>query len=109
MLIIIVAAIGMGFVSGRLLLLGGSAMNVLPWGVLTIAASFLGPTKRQAVKLSSVFAFLVSFSFLWFNNTDSKTLSSTLTLVALAAFASLFGLMCGALLGWLGWKIRHLF
>src|SRR5581483_12137433 len=93
-------AVIMGFISGKLLLFNGSAMNVLPWGVLAFATSILAPTRRQALKLGGIFGFIVSFSFLCFNNTGTKTLSAAAVVALLAAVAALFGLLCGMLLSW---------
>lgn len=107
--IIIVGATSMGFISGKLLLFNGSAMNVRPWGILAIATSSFASTGRQAIKLGGVFGFVVSFSFLCFNNTGTKTMSAAVMVALLAAVAALFGLLCGALLTWLGWKARELY
>lgn len=96
----------MGFISGQLLLFNGSAMNVLPWSILAFGAAFLAKTKRQAVKFSAVFSFVVSFSFLLFNNTGTTTIIQAVKLIVAASVASLFGLLGGMLLGWLGWKVR---
>jgi len=106
-ILIILSAIVMGFISGKLLLFNGSAINIFPWGILALGASFLVNTKRQAIKFSAVFSFVVSFSFLLFNNTGTTSLVQALKLIAAAAIASSFGLLCGLFLGWLGWHIRH--
>ena len=97
----------MGFISGKLLLFNGSATNVFPWAILACAASFLAASKRQAITFSAVFAYIVSFSFLLFNNTGTTTLSQALKLIAAATIASSMGLLGGILLGWIGWKVRH--
>jgi hypothetical protein len=105
--LVILGAIMMGFISGKLLLFNGSAMNVFPWGILALGASFLAISKRQAIKFSTAFSFIVSFSFLLFNNTGTTNLVQALKLIAAASIASSFGLLCGVFLGWLGWKVRH--
>jgi hypothetical protein len=105
--LVVLCAIIMGFISGKLLLFGGSAMNVFPWGILALATSYLATSKRHAIKLSAIFSFIVSFSFLLFNNTGTTTLVQAMKLIAAAGIASLFGLLGGMLLGWFGWKTRH--
>ncbi len=105
--LVVLCAIAMGFISGKLLLFDGSAMNVIPWGILAFAASFLAASKHQAVKFSAAFSFVVSFSFLLFNNTGTTTFAQAMKLIAAAGIASSFGLLGGMLLGWLGWKIQH--
>jgi len=107
LILVVLCAIIMGFVSGKLLLFDGSAMNVFPWGILAFAVSFLATSKHQAIKFSAVFSFVVSFSFLLFNNTGTTTLVQAIKLIAAAGIASSFGLLGGMFLGWLGWKIRH--
>jgi hypothetical protein len=108
LILVVLCAIIMGFISGRLLLFDGSAANVLPWGILAIAASLLATSKRQSIQLCAAFSFVVSFSFLLFNNTGTTTLVQAIKLIAAAVIASsLFGLLGGILLGWLSWKVRH--
>jgi hypothetical protein len=108
-LLIVLVAISMGFVSGKLLLFNGSATNVLPWAALAFMSSFLAATKRQAITLPAVFSFIVSFSFLLFNNNGTTTLAQALKLLLAAAIASLMGLFGGMILGWVGWNVRRLF
>lgn len=107
LLLVVLCAIVMGFISGKLLLFNGSAANVFPWTVLAFAVSFLAASKRQAIKLSAMFSFIVSFSFLLFNNTGTTTFVQALKLIAAATIASSMGLVGGIPIGWFGWKVRH--
>lgn len=104
-LLVALVAIAMGFISGRLLF-NGSVLNIIPWGVLALLTAFIALNKRQALTLGGVFGFVVSYSFLWFNNTDIKSLGQVLVLVALVVLPALFGSLCGMALAWLGWIIR---
>jgi hypothetical protein len=105
--LVILGAIVMGFISGKLLLFNGSALNIFPWGVLAFGVSFLAMSKRQAIKFSAAFSFIVSFSFLLFNNTGTTNLMQALKLIVAACIASSFGLLCGIFIGWLAWNIRR--
>ncbi len=95
----------MGLASAKVLF-GGSMLNVIPWGILALSTSFLARTRRHAWLLGGMSGFVVSASFLWFDNTDAKTLSRIEVLVPAIVVASLFGMLCGAGLGWLGWVLR---
>lgn len=108
-LLVVAVAIAMGYISGHLLFLNGSALNIFPWGVLVVASASIAATKREAIKFGAVSGFVVSFSFLWFNNTDHITLSQALKLTAAAGIAASFGLLCGVALGWLSWKARQIY
>ncbi|HSW74601.1 MAG TPA: hypothetical protein VLG16_01895 [Candidatus Saccharimonadales bacterium] len=107
LILLVFCAVAMGFISGKLLLFNGSAMNVLPWSILAFGASFLAVSKRQSIKFSATFSFVVSFSFLLFNDANINNLAQLLKLILAACVASSFGLLGGVLLGWLGWKARH--
>lgn len=104
-LLVALGAIAMGFISGRLLF-DGSALNTIPWGILALLTGFIVIDKRRALALGGIFGFVVSYSFLWFNNTDIKSLDQVLVLIALVILPALFGLLCGTAMAWLGWKIR---
>ena len=100
------AAIVMAFISAKVLF-NGSALNVVPWGILAFATSYLASSRRQAWTFGSVFGFVVSYAFLWFDDTDTKTLSTALVLIPLIILPALFGAFCGFLVAWLGWIVRH--
>jgi hypothetical protein len=106
--LVIGMAIVMAFISAKLLF-NGSVVNVVPWGILAIATSFLASSKREAWTLGGIFGFVVSYAFLWFDNTDTKTISTILILIPLILLPALFGALCGFLAAWLGWTLRRLF
>ena len=70
--LVIGVAIVMAFISAKLLF-NGSVVNVVPWGILAFATSFLASSKREAWTLGGIFGFVVSYAFLWFDNTGTKT------------------------------------
>ena len=104
--LVIGAAIVMAFLSAKVLF-NGSAWNVLPWGILAFATAYLASSRREAWMLGGWFGFVVSFAFLWFDNTGTKTLAKVAALIALIFAPALFGALCGFLSAWLGWIVRQ--
>lgn len=95
----------MAFLSAHFLF-GGSATNVIPWGILALACGLLAQTKRDAWKLGAVYGFALSFLFLWLDNTSHKSLKQFFELLALIPLPSLFGALCGAILSRLAFGLR---
>ena len=106
-LIVMGVAVTMALISSKLLF-HGSVANVIPWGILALAISFLARDRRDAGKLGAVFGFVLSLAFLWIDNKSQKTFSRVLILVPVTLVPSLFGLLCGWIIASLGWKLRQL-
>lgn len=104
---VVLVALIAAFISAKYLF-NGSALNAVPWGILAFASAYVASNKRQAVTIGGVFGFIVSYSFLWFDN-KSLTLSKVVILIPLIVLPALFGLLCGSLAAWLGWKSRQTF
>ena len=104
--LVIGSAIVMAFLSAKALF-NGTAWNVLPWGILAFATAYLASNRREAWTFGGLFGFVVSYAFLWFDNTGTKTLSSVAILIPLIFAPALFGALCGFLAAWLGWIIRQ--
>ena len=104
--VVLVVAIIMAWFSGTVLF-NGSAWNTLPWGILAFCTAFLATSRREAWTYGGLFGFVVSYAFLWFNNTGKKTLTSVLILIPLIILPALFGALCGLLAAWLGWIVRR--
>jgi len=81
----------------------------IPWGIIAFVIAFFASSKHDSLKLSGTFGFIVSYAFLWFDNRGIKSLIQVLVLIPLVIVPSLFGLLCGAVLGYLGWYFRHRF
>jgi hypothetical protein len=107
-LLVIGVAIVMAFISAKFLF-NGSVLNVVPWGILAFATSLLASNRREAWMLGGIFGFVVSYAFLWFDNSGTKTISTILILIPLIILPALFGALCGFLTAWLGWMLRKLF
>src|SRR5215469_16765925 len=107
-LLVFGVAVVMAFISAKFLF-NGSMVNIVPWGILAFATSFLASRRREAWLFGAIFGFVVSYAFLWFDNTGTKTLSSVLILIPLIILPSLFGALCGFLLAGLGWIVQRLF
>jgi hypothetical protein len=105
-LVVFVAAIIMALLSAKVLF-NGNQVNVIFWGILAFATAFLASSRREAWALGGLFGFVVSYAFLWFDNTGTKTLSTVLILIPLIILPALFGVLCGFLLAWLGWIVRQ--
>lgn len=104
--VVLAVAIIMAWLSANVLF-NGSAWNTLPWGVLAFLTAFLASSRRQAWALGALFGLAVSYAFLWFNNTSTKTLANIEILIPLIILPALFGALCGALAAWLGWIVRQ--
>jgi hypothetical protein len=102
--VVIVVAIAMAFISAKALF-NGSILNTIPWGILAFATSFLASSRREAWILGGLFGFIVSYAFLWFDNSGTKTLHTVLILIPLIVAPALFGALCGFLAAWLGWIV----
>jgi hypothetical protein len=103
---IVVVALVMAWISAKLLF-NGSAWNVVPWGILAAATAYFAASRREAWGLGALFGFVVSYAFLWFDNTSTLTASKVLVLVPLIVLPALFGALCGFLAAWLGWLARR--
>jgi hypothetical protein len=99
-------AIVMAFLSAKVLF-NGTVWNVVPWGILAFATAYLASSRREAWTLGGWFGFVVSYAFLWFDNTGTKTLSTVAVLLPLIIVPALFGALCGFLVAWLGWRVRQ--
>ncbi len=107
----ILLALVTSFIFSRLSIAQGKALlNAVPWGILVVlVTAWLGTGKGDALRLGAVFGFLVSYAYLWFDNQNIHSLSQVLILIPLIVLPSLFGLLCGTVLGYLGWRIRRMF
>jgi hypothetical protein len=106
MIVVFIAAITVAFLSAKVLF-NGSVWNVIPWGILAFATAFLASSRRESWVFGGLFGFVVSYAFLWFDNTGTKTLSTVLILIPLIVLPALFGALCGFFAGWLGWIVRQ--
>ncbi len=87
----------------------GLLPNAIPWGILAFVISFLTANNRkQALWLCAIFGFVVSYSYLWFDNHGIKSLTQVLFLIPVVVAPSLFGALCGSVCGYIGWKVRRL-
>lgn len=103
---VVCVAIVMAYVSAHVLF-NGSAENTPLWGILAFLTAWLATSRRQAWLFGGIFGFVVSYAFLWFDNTGTKTLSMVAVLIPLIILPALFGALCGFLAGWLGWVVRQ--
>lgn len=82
-------------------------LNSVPWGLVALLlTAVMASNQRDAIKLGAVFGFVVSYGYLWFDNKHIVSVHQVLILIPLIVVPSLFGLLCGALLGFLGWHLR---
>jgi hypothetical protein len=89
---------------------GNLFLNAVPWGIIVlILTTWFGKSQKDALRLGAVFGFLLSYAYLWFDNHNIHSLTQILILIPLIILPSLFGLLCGAALGYLGWRLRKLF
>lgn len=107
----ILLALVTAFIFSRLSFVEGKALlNAVPWGIITLIVTiWLGISKVDALRIGAVFGFIVSYAYLWFDNRNIHSITQILTLIPLIILPSLFGLLCGTALGYLGWQLRRLF
>ncbi|KLU64537.1 hypothetical protein DEAC_c34830 [Desulfosporosinus acididurans] len=107
----ILLALVTGFIFSRLSIAQGKALvNAVPWGVLVLlVTAWLGTSKNDSYRMGAVFGFFVSYAYLWFDNQNIHSVTQVLILIPLIILPSLFGLLCGTALGYLGWRIRRMF
>jgi hypothetical protein len=101
------AAIVMAYISANYLF-HGNVLNTIAWGILAFLTAFLASSRREAWEFGGLFGFVVSYAFLWFDNTNQKTLHTVLILIPLIILPACFGLLCGLLLTTAGWYARRL-
>jgi hypothetical protein len=107
-LVIIGVALVVAFISAKLLP-QGTLLVALPWGVLAFLTASVAGDRQQALALGSCLGFVVSYAYLWFDNTSTLTLPKVVILIFLIVIPSLFGLLCGLLAAWVGWIVRQRF
>jgi len=106
--LVIIVALVVAFISAKLPA-QGTPLVTLPWGVLAFLTAFIARSKKEALALGGCFGFVASYSYLWFDDTSSLTVSSVAVLIPLIIIPALFGLLCGLLASWLGWIVRMRF
>jgi hypothetical protein len=104
---VVTVATVMAFVSAHYLW-QGDARNTIPWGLLVLTCGLCATTKAQAWKLGAIFGFVVSYCFLWFDNTDAVSLHQFIQLFLLIPLPSLFGALCGGLLSRLAFAAKQI-
>jgi hypothetical protein len=104
-LLAIAVAIITAFISAKFLIQGTPLVSV-PWGILAFLVALIAQTKREALTLGGIFGFVVSYSYLWFDNGSKLTPTKIAVLIPLIILPALFGLLCGLLCSWLGWFAR---
>jgi hypothetical protein len=101
LLIAAALAVVVGFVSAKYLAQGTALVSV-PWGVIALLLGAFSPTRRQALLVGAVFGFLVSYAYLWFDDTSALTPAKAAQLALLIMAPAAFGLLCGAAAAWVG-------
>lgn len=97
----------MAFVSAHYLF-NGSALNVIPWGILALCCGMAAQSKAQAWKLGALLGFSISFFFLWFDKSDHTSAKEFFELLLIIPIPSVFGAGCGAILSRLTFGVLHL-
>lgn len=90
---------------------GNLFLNAVPWGIIAlILTAWFGKSQKDAIRLGAVFGFVLSYAYLWFDNHNPAiSVPQILMLIPLIILPSLFGLLCGAALGYLGGHLRKWF
>ena len=97
----------MAFASAHFLF-DGSVTNVLPWGVLALLIGSLARNPKEAWKIGAMYGFILSYGFLWFDQTGRTTFHDLLILFIIIPLPSLFGAFCGVCLSYVGYAVvRH--
>ncbi len=104
-IVLIVVALVIAFISAHYLF-NASVTNAIPWGLLAFATAFIAKSKKDSLILGGLFGFVVSYSFLWFDDKSIST-SKVLILIPLIVLPALLGMFCGSLAALLGWTSRQ--
>lgn len=104
-LIIFAVAIIVAFISAKPFA-SLNALVVILWGILALLIAFVAKSKKETLTLGALFGFVVSYAYLWFNDTSSYTFAKIVFLIMLIILPSAFGLLCGLLMSWIGWIIK---
>lgn len=91
---LVVAAI-MSYLSSRYIFVG-SALSLLPWGILALCWGLLASNKKQAKQLGAMYGFFQSFIFLWIDKAGGITFIQFLLLVVIITTLSLAAALCAA-------------
>jgi apolipoprotein N-acyltransferase len=104
-LVVLVVAIVVAYISAKPFA-QANAWVAIPWGILALLIAYLAKNKKESLILGGLFGFVVSYSYLWFNDTSSYTFAKIVFLICLIILPSAFGMLCGLLASWLGWTIK---
>src|SRR5260221_3218905 len=84
----------------------GSYLNLLPWGLGALIVGWYGKSKKEALCNGAVYGFALSFVFMLVGYSRAR---SVITVMPFFALLGLFGALCGAILGLLGFFLRRHF
>jgi hypothetical protein len=97
----VVIGIALGLISARYLPQGNPLVTV-PWGVAALILGALTSRARRALLVGGAVGFTASYAYLWADDTQPLSLSTGLRLALIILVPAAFGLICGAVAGWLG-------
>lgn len=103
--VVLVAGV-MSYLSSRYIFVG-SALNLLPWGVMAIAWGTSSTDKRLALRRGGLYGFCQSFLFLWIDKQDMSSVGQFLALCAIITGLGILAAGCAWLGALLGWHIRN--
>jgi len=104
--VVVVAAI-MSYLSSRYIFVG-SAMSLLPWGVIAVAWGVSSTDKHIALRRGAVYGFFQSFIFLWIDKRGALSVGQFLALCAIITALGLLAAGAAWVAALLGWKIKGL-
>jgi hypothetical protein len=99
----IMAGVILGFLSARYIFVG-SWLSLVPWAIVGLVVGYWSG-KRQAIINGAMYGFAIAFTFMVAGYSGSASLISRVPFFAILGF---IGAVCGAALGFIGGRARHL-
>lgn len=96
-----VLAAVLGYISARFLPQGNPLVTI-PWGIAAVALGYAASRRTTALAAGSLVGFVASYAYL-LSDTTGHIGAKIILVIALPAT---FGLLCGGLAAWIGWRIR---
>ena len=92
----VATALVMSYISSRYLFVG-SALSLIPWGVLVLSWGIVAHSKTEATRLGAIYGFSQAFVFLWIDKRGHISLSQFVILFGIISALGLLAAASGAL------------
>lgn len=98
-------ALVMSYISSRYLFVG-SALNLIPWGILALCFGLIARNTREARGYGAVYGFCQSFMFLWIDKSGKLSLPQFCMLFVIISALSALAAGCAMAGAWLAFSLK---